>query len=128
MQPSISHKMFDHAFLSGVGDHVSNVNSHVVPVGANTARIDATLVNSVGLVAGKVLSIYLEGSYDGRAWMTTGLGGTEQKISFESGLENDSSAVIGDVDYAYLRMRAELLAPTNQSALFSVSLVFTQQA
>ncbi len=133
MMDVVREVMFDNAYLDFASGHVSRVNSHAITMQGNRVMINATLIQSAGFEDGDDLILTIEGSYDGQVWLTTGLGSlTIGPTTLLPAPRNaSSSAPIDDVDYSYLRLRAEVTTDGAGSqdprVLFDADLVLSQQ-
>ena len=129
MMDIVREVMFDNAYLDTAAGHVSRCNSHAITMQGNRVMINATLVQS-NATEGDTLVLTLEGSYDGQVWLTTGLGSVTFTLATDVAPDNlASSTAIDDVDYAYLRLRANLTqsgAPEPR-AIFDADLVMSHQ-
>lgn len=132
MRDPVQVRMFERAYLNTdtASGFVERFNSHAVPVQGNAVMANATLINSVNLSGTDALQLTLEGSYDGRVWLTTGLSGSTVEFSTNTPDNQSFSSLLNNLDYAYVRMRAAMKSgstATNVEALFDASIVLSHQ-
>ncbi len=116
--PSII-QVFDNYLIATGAATTTTVTSPPVPAGGNKAVMSAMVVN---ISAGATLQLFLEDSYDGKAWKDSGAGsisatafGYPTEVSF------------GSVAFPLLRIRGVLTNAINYTAIFNAWFAFTQQ-
>ena len=135
MMDVVREVMFDNAYLDHATGHVTRCNSHAISMQGNRVMISGTVVQKAGTEGDAnddQLVLTLEGSYDGQVWVTTDLGTLSFDLSsVEAPTNSASSTPVNDVDYAFLRLRAELTTTgslTNDPrVLFDADLVMSHQ-
>ncbi len=123
-------KVFEREHLErlGTSSEVGKTTSHSIPVARNSVKIDLTVVNSEGLGAAKKVKLRLQGSYDGKVWQTDGLTAASEQVQVggASPMSRQSVDAIR-VNYAYLRVKANLIGGGSAQAIINVNLIFTHQ-
>ena len=108
MMDVVKEIMFDNAYLDQADSHVDRCNSHAISMQGNRVIINGTVIQGADIESTDELVLTLEGSYDGQVWKTSGLGSLTFDLSGTDGPPDNkaSSTAIDDVDYAFLRLRA----------------------
>ena len=124
-------KVFNREHLERTGSPSSDVGklvSQSFSVKRNSVKIDVTVVNSFGLGPSNKLRILLEGSYDGKTWQLDGLTGTSKQVEIGAAkpLNRQSTDTI-KTNYAFLRLKANLIGSGSFQAIFNANLIFTHQ-
>ncbi len=124
-------KVYSREHLERTGSPSSDVGkvlSQPIPVVGNSVKIDLTVVNSLGLGPNDKLKLLLEGSYDGKVWQVDGLNAASEQVQVGSANPlNRRSFDTVRINYAFLRLKANLIGSGNTQAIFNASLIFTSQ-
>ncbi len=117
--PSIIQVFDNYLIATSTGLTTATVTSPPIPAGGNKVVLSAMVVNITGSSA---LNLYLEGSYDGKAWKDSGVGPMTTNV-----FGYPAELALGSVAFPLLRIRATLGAVTGLTAIFSAWFAFTQQ-
>jgi len=112
--------VFRNQFVSKASGAGNQITSQSVTVNGNKAVLSATVQNATGITTGQFVT-KLQGSYDGISWEDV----TSGSISTMTGL-GYADVAVADIDYAYLRVLAEVNAGTG-SVLFDAGIAFSGQ-
>lgn len=123
MATNTSLPMVRQQFLSTSSGAVASGQSFGTAVQQNTVRVEATLLGADGV--GVAVSVFLEGSYDGRTWLDLSSVGLLVSLSAPAPAVAVSSDPIR-VDCSYVRCRYELEG-SDASVVISASVVFSMQ-
>jgi hypothetical protein len=106
----------------------ATVMSAPVKMSESTVELSALVVYALGEALDTTLTVWLEGSYDGRTWLSTGLPsvGAELMAGVAIGPEVLNSAS-STVAYSFLRARAAFVDTKGGAYLSAVKVVFSEQ-
>ncbi|MCB9833815.1 MAG: hypothetical protein H6807_15240 [Planctomycetes bacterium] len=131
LEQVVEHELFSNVFLSSADSYVARCNSHAITMAGNRVVLNVTLIQSTGAESGDTLTLQVEGSYEGQVWKTGSLGSVVYTLLTESPPDNKTiSVAIDDIDYAYMRLSADLSDAGGASTvqvLFSASIVCSEQ-
>ena len=114
---------FEHENISDGTNRVKNVNSPGRTVPSHSVAIALTIQNAVVTGTFK-FELFAEGSFDQRTWSRNDLSSLDVTVSGTPTVPHHEASIQIPVDYAYLRLRAEV---TGGSAIFSAQIVFSDQ-